>query len=626
MLKLVNKYQNGRNIQYDENTFKQYVKDKGYSRGLLGAYYYPRNSSVSVGTKEHIVKSKDYQEYASKAPKQKSTKQSVNSTKQNDDLFAQYVKDKGYSKGLIGAYYYPRGSSVSVGTKEHIMKSKDYLDYVSKNTKNNSTKKDNKNPKQNPSKKEVNTKNNSSNAKPQTKPQSESQSKPQEKPQDSKQEQKIQSKSNEIEKGSNNTGPSSNKSNSNNDSNVYYTNNTYKRVANSLGLNSKEEVRAYQKKLGVKADGIWGRNTQAAYQRKNQISLDPYYNSFSFNTKVVPPVQERIQPIPEDNIRMGGSPEMIIQKYQAMTPRRMSSNNYVKAVQELEAAGYNNWIQNNNNMDEVQKNQTGGEMPQDDIQSQIVQLVQAAMQGDEQAVQQIQQIQQAAEQGNQEAAQIMELINQVIQQMQGGAPEGQTQVAKQGAKLNYIKKLRGECPEGFEMTYFKVGGKVCKKCQKIKDKVQKNCGGSAVKMHRAGGVMNDILIDMYSKGGSTAFGDRSHTPASANAQGRYGGRKAFNPNGTHQLDQHSKPNKFTAFGDEGKKKPTNSGLTGHHATGKAGRMQNKQSAGTTYKATAFGGDKKKRYHKGTGGVPRSGLRTILGYPKGHGGKTGIGRM
>ena len=81
-----------------------------------------------------------------------------------------------------------------------------------------------------------------------------------------------------------------------------------------------------------------------------------------------------------------------------------------------------------------------------------------------------------------------------------------------------------------------------------------------------------------------------------------------------------------AFGDEGRKKPTNSGLTGHHATGKAGRMQNKQSAGTTYKATAFGGDKQKRYHKGTGGVPRSGLRTIPRYPKGHGGKTGIGRM
>ena len=94
------------------------------------------------------------------------------------------------------------------------------------------------------------------------------------------------------------------------------------------------------------------------------------------------------------------------------------------------------------------------------------------MQGDEQAVQQIQQIQQAAEQGNQEAVQIMEMINQVIQQMQGGAPEGQTQVARQGAKLNYIKKLRGECPEGFEMAYFKIGGKVCKKCQKMKNKVQ----------------------------------------------------------------------------------------------------------------------------------------------------------
>lgn len=46
-----------------------------------------------------------------------------------------------------------------------------------------------------------------------------------------------------------------------------------------------------------------------------------------------------------------------------------------------------------------------------------------------------------------------------IQSMQTG-----TQSAKNGAKLNYIKSLRGKCPEGYELGFFKEGGKVCAKC------------------------------------------------------------------------------------------------------------------------------------------------------------------
>lgn len=53
-----------------------------------------------------------------------------------------------------------------------------------------------------------------------------------------------------------------------------------------------------------------------------------------------------------------------------------------------------------------------------------------------------------------------------------------SQFAKNGAKLQYIKRLRGECPEGYEAKSYKIGGKVCKKCEKIEaDK----CGGKAKK-------------------------------------------------------------------------------------------------------------------------------------------------
>lgn len=107
-------------------------------------------------------------------------------------------------------------------------------------------------------------------------------------------------------------------------------------------------------------------------------------------------------------------------------------------------------------------------MDEQQLQQQIVQLVQAAMQGNQQATQQIQQIMQAAQQGDQQAAQIAQMIQQVAQQMQ----QQQVRAAKFGAKLNYIKQLKGQCPEGYKMEYYKNGGQLCKKCMKI----QKNEG------------------------------------------------------------------------------------------------------------------------------------------------------
>lgn len=116
-------------------------------------------------------------------------------------------------------------------------------------------------------------------------------------------------------------------------------------------------------------------------------------------------------------------------------------------------------------------------MDEQQLQQQIVQLVQAAMQGDQQATQQIQQIMQAAQQGDQQAAQLAQMIQQVAQQMQ----QQQVQAAKFGAKLNYIKQLRGVCPDGYEMQYFKQGGpmgtKLCKQCVAKQKKMEE--GGKA---------------------------------------------------------------------------------------------------------------------------------------------------
>lgn len=142
--------------------------------------------------------------------------------------------------------------------------------------------------------------------------------------------------------------------------------------------------------------------------------------------------------------------------------------------------------------------QQGGAAEQDP-QQQIIALVQAAMQGDKKATQQIQQIQAAAEQGDKSAAQIMQYIQQIMQQMQQ-----QAQKAKHGAKLQYLALLRGECPEGTHMEYFKAGGQICKKC--MQNKVQENkCGGKAKKQKMACGgatkTINSIKAEMEKCGG-----------------------------------------------------------------------------------------------------------------------------
>ena len=63
-------------------------------------------------------------------------------------------------------------------------------------------------------------------------------------------------------------------------------------------------------------------------------------------------------------------------------------------------------------------------------------------------------IQQMGEQGLKQAyAEFMQMVQQQ-----------QVQAAKFGAKLNYIRSLRGQCPDGYELQYYKSGGQLCKKC------------------------------------------------------------------------------------------------------------------------------------------------------------------
>jgi hypothetical protein len=82
----------------------------------------------------------------------------------------------------------------------------------------------------------------------------------------------------------------------------------------------------------------------------------------------------------------------------------------------------------------------------------------------------------------------------MIQQLAG------TPMARLGIKLNYIRSLKGACPEGQEVKYFKEGGRMKCKCvdkaaggEKVSGKKEiesfkkkKACGGSKMKFQPGG--------------------------------------------------------------------------------------------------------------------------------------------
>lgn len=97
-----------------------------------------------------------------------------------------------------------------------------------------------------------------------------------------------------------------------------------------------------------------------------------------------------------------------------------------------------------------------------------------------------------------------QLFQSFIKEQQG------VQTAMNGAKLNYINKLNGKCPQGTHLSYYKIGGTLCKKCEadaynessdpikafkqkcggKVKKATKQKCGGK-VKKKELGGEVDD---------------------------------------------------------------------------------------------------------------------------------------
>ena len=142
----------------------------------------------------------------------------------------------------------------------------------------------------------------------------------------------------------------------------------------------------------------------------------------------------------------------------------------------------------------INKFQQGGAAPQQGggILAQIQQLPQEQQQQLMQAFSQWAQQKGIDPNQLQDPAALEQALGQFMQEMQ----QQQAQMAKQGAKLQYIKNLKHQCPEGEHLEYFAKGGNIGCNCVKNKqggktepkknalDLYKEKCGG---KMKKNGG-------------------------------------------------------------------------------------------------------------------------------------------
>ena len=143
------------------------------------------------------------------------------------------------------------------------------------------------------------------------------------------------------------------------------------------------------------------------------------------------------------------------------------------------------------------------------------------------AVSQVMQLAQSKPESLQEIAQNQDLIKAGVEILKQSEPQvlemiskpggmrkilsqlkNQTKMAKQGTKLEYIQRLKGICPEGYETTYMKAGGKVCPVCKK-KKAAEKRALHKEIPADRQGGIiggvseaMNLIKAQMFQQGGT----------------------------------------------------------------------------------------------------------------------------
>ncbi len=173
-------------------------------------------------------------------------------------------------------------------------------------------------------------------------------------------------------------------------------------------------------------------------------------------------------------------------------------------------------------------------------------------------------------------------LKQAYQEFMQLMQQQQVQAAKFGAKLNYIKQLRGQCPDGYEMQYFKSGGTLCKKCMKKQQggevETPKNpidafkCGRKMKKKEQGGNIEFDKCGKKMKKKEIGGIMNNPVTNKDKKIKAPIKSPKKLDPKNTKNLPGGKYPSNWTpkdrmtwertwGQGDEGAASTTNKGIT-----------------------------------------------------------------
>lgn len=270
-------------------------------------------------------------------------------------------------------------------------------------------------------------------------------------------------------------------------------------IASQYGFKDMQAVKDWQSKNGLIADGKFGKNSLAKWNAlQSAINKQPINNgevkqrSSSYWDNYQP---STFTPTNKSKSKSTGKNSPSVQA----TVSRYTMNNTVggdfgigRGLRNM-ASNFLNWIndvaantQTNRNraINVYGRYQQGGKL-EDGQKAFVAYLIQVSGAQSEQELNDF--IQSLGEDG------LKQQYQQFIQTMQNG-----TQSAKNGAKLNYIKSLRGICPEGYELGYFKEGGQICAKCIEKREKM----GGipfRPIQGEKGTKVVQDFKKDLKSK-------------------------------------------------------------------------------------------------------------------------------
>ena len=148
--------------------------------------------------------------------------------------------------------------------------------------------------------------------------------------------------------------------------------------------------------------------------------------------------------------------------------------------------------------------QQGNDTSIQDVVSQVAQLISKQPETLEQIAASDELVEAGAEElenDNPEAFAQLSQPGAATQLIQAVVDQASVQSARRGAKLNFIRSLKGECPEGYYKTYYAAGGSLCPVCkQKEQKAVQKAKCGKKMKKGAVTRAMNGIRAEIYQTG------------------------------------------------------------------------------------------------------------------------------